>query len=323
MLETDLVAGNWVKFDRYQVHDGYISPAPGAEGSWYDPWAEFRSERSRQRNVDRPYQSLLQLVESLPYAATVKRDENLCEWCAQHGLLGVLLAQSDMATLAPVPDETGRLSQKRHFRMNDRWGSFTRSEDEAADAGWLPTGALIQRLGQTKWLPEPMPQTWGRYFPGVPEPERESFQYPRPYTDQFWRRYAEPVSEFLSAGELFRQTIDGLRDAKPEKDRQDEDFHRIESGIHLLRSLVFRVSPTITLETDGSYRVRWIATSLLGSFAMMALLDLTESRSVLHCKVCGKPFVSGSPKAKYCNPKCRHAAQKRRQRAKTKETPNG
>ena len=85
------------------------------------------------------------------------------------------------------------------------------------------------------------------------------------------------------------------------------------------QSLVRTVRPAILPTPEGSLRQEWLSTSLLGSFAMMALLDLTESRRVLSCKMCGKQFVTTAHQALYCSGTCRYRFQKRRQRAKQKE----
>ena len=47
------IVGQWYRFDRYEVRDGYIRPVPGAGGGEYDPWASFRA-RHRREEVECP-----------------------------------------------------------------------------------------------------------------------------------------------------------------------------------------------------------------------------------------------------------------------------
>jgi hypothetical protein len=44
---------------------------------------------------------------------------------------------------------------------------------------------------------EPLTKSGPRFFPGVPEQERNSFGYPQPLTNPFWEMYAEPLSDFF------------------------------------------------------------------------------------------------------------------------------
>ena len=288
-----------MRFNRYEVRDGYIRPAPGAKGEWYDPWEGFRASRSKQGRQDPPYQSLIALVEDL-------RTDHVLDWCAAHGLLGILLAQTDMVTLAPTAEGGGSLAQKRYFRRNTGWGKFSREQPVGAEPNWLPPGVLIQHLGTTKWLHEPFGETWARFFPDVPEGGREAYQYPMPVSDQFWGLYAEPVEEFVRAAVILRDALEGLGQG----DERSKD---------IVHSLVFRTSPAIECTPDGGWRQFWVSTSLLGSLGMMVLLDLTEGRRLVRCGVCNGPFVTTSHAARYCSDRCRNTAQKRVQRAREKE----
>ncbi len=309
----DPYAGTWVRFDRYEVRGDHIRPAPGARATLYDPWQEFHAgrrssarrggARSKQWTEDPPYRSLVDLAEHFSV-------ERLVRWCSRYGLLGVLLAQTDMVTLVPMEEESGRLGQIRYFRMNARWGKFVRREVEGASPDWLRPGALVQHLRTTKWLHEQMGETWARFFPSVPQEAVETFRYPRPLSKPFWESYAEPVEEFAKAAIMLRDALDGL---------DHDDPHSAD----LLNALVFRATPAIAPEPGGGWRQCWVGGSLLGSLAMMALVDLAEQRRLLRCAVCQTPFVTTSPKGLYCSKKCRNTAQKRTQRAKIKETPNG
>ncbi len=61
------------------------------------------------------------------------------------------------------------------------------------------------------WVKEGLPTTWGRFFPDVPEAERDTYPYPAPCGPEFWRLYAEPVEDFLRAAATLYEILDGLR----------------------------------------------------------------------------------------------------------------
>ena len=83
------LAGQWWKFTRYELKDGYIRPAPDATLSAYDPWSE------PPPGADTAYASLANLVPRerdasdngtvSPHTAAA-----VLAWCQQYGLLGVL-----------------------------------------------------------------------------------------------------------------------------------------------------------------------------------------------------------------------------------------
>ena len=97
------------------------------------------------------------------------------------------------------------------------------------------------------------------------------------------------------------------------------DVKLARQGMKLINSLVAGVSVIALPSQEGPIRQRWVSPSLLGSLAMMALLDLSELRRVLPCENCRQVFVTESYQQKFCSERCRNTAQKRRQRAKMKE----
>ena len=64
----DSAAGEWWRFDQYEIKDGVIQPAAGARLEWYDPWRPFR-ETKKYKDVASPYQGLLQLVAKLKFTS--------------------------------------------------------------------------------------------------------------------------------------------------------------------------------------------------------------------------------------------------------------
>ncbi len=59
--------------------------------------------------------------------------------------------------------------------------------------------------------------------------------------------------------------------------------------------------------------------SLLGAFATMVLIDLTEKRRPRICKNCDKLFVTKAYKGTYCSDTCRNTAHKRQYRKRLRE----
>lgn len=168
------------------------------------------------------------------------------------------------------------------------------------------------RVGGTEWVLEPITTTWARYFPRVPVAEAEMFQYPMPASDGFWAIYAEPVDEFLRAANFLREALEEVRTNHPAQ----HSSYMIFQG---LNSLAFRVSPAIGRSEDGTCRLSWVSTSLLGSFATMAMNDITEDKRLMRCRVCNTLFTTSSPRVRYCSKTCRGTAQKRAQRKRQRE----
>jgi hypothetical protein len=265
-----------------------------------------------------PYQSLLALVGRFSLPALVK-------WCQTHGLLGVLLHRAQMVTFAPRRTEVegpGRgkrqVSQDRYERSHSGWSGWRLSGPaQRLEERLRPPGVLLQELRRFEWVWEPqLSATWGRFFPGVPPEERSTYAYPLPVSKEFWGLYGEPLDAFLDAGEA-------LRDALQETDAIG-GRPLPERGLRALNALVAPIGPSIVPE-DGRLRQQWRCPSLLASFAMMALLDLTGEQRVRACEVCRSTFVSASGRARYCSDRCRRTAEQReyRRRLRTKVRRSG
>src|SRR5581483_354085 len=96
-----LVTGTWWKASTYEIRKNRIVPASRATLTAYDPWApsDVVAPLGAKQSEERPYTSLVDLVDSLGYApesegAASGLDEAsrsaICAWCSEHGLLGVL-----------------------------------------------------------------------------------------------------------------------------------------------------------------------------------------------------------------------------------------
>jgi hypothetical protein len=156
--------------------------------------------------------------------------------------------------------------------------------------------------------------TWGKFFPDVPEKEKETYFYPIPNSDDFWSLYAESIEDFLTGALLLHDAIE-----ETELEPNEEYAQTLHYNLNFLLP---PVSTIIKRSEDGSLQQRWMAPSLLSCFATMAAQDLTQNRKVLACENCNKMFVTEAYQARYCSDKCRRTAQKRRYREKLKEASN-
>ena len=172
----------WWRFDHYEIQNSVIRPAPGARLSWYDPWADFQKIRS-QTNGQPAYVDLARLVEVLRKDPATKGSitglspdsrSKILAWCDQHGLLGVLLARWVSVTLAPQAlgrDPTLR-TQVRYSRA---YGTIVGVRQTKGDEPAARSGILLHALNDVNVTKEALGDTWYRFFPSVPERERENF----------------------------------------------------------------------------------------------------------------------------------------------------
>ncbi len=352
---SEISAGTWWRFSKYQLRDGYISPARGARLETYDPWAAYWE--SREKRLAPPYQSLLDLLRAVkwtdpgggdsrlvrPGAPELLRPEvvqQLLGWCSTHGLLGILPQRALLVTLAPrfQPVTQGnpkgstrqlRLVQQEFVRTSTEWVVNERKDvpvpmrsrqDWAAlkgrpgplvfEPGWNRPRVILQDLTGRGLIEEPLRKTWARFFPGVSR-SADEYSWPAPLSPAFWRLYTEPFDDFLWAMITFRSILHDLERAgrSPKFDVRNEG----RAGLH---ALLTSVSPVLDRGKGHEWKQRSVSMSLLGSFAMMALLDLTEGWRVHECSVCKRAFVSDAWQARYCSARCRHTAQKRAFRVK-------
>jgi hypothetical protein len=136
------VVGNWWRFTRYEVRGGAVRPAADAALPAYDPWAKYVQARSGwgSSGGKAPYESLLDLVWRLRLRPTAKKDQPaelepnsllaLLAWCAEHGLLGLLPHEAQVAHLA------------------SRWGRIPELEFAGTPTGGNPS---VLRMGP-EWL---------------------------------------------------------------------------------------------------------------------------------------------------------------------------
>lgn len=290
------------------------------------------AEKSMGRRPDLvpgPYVDLLRLAMELPSdfqpgQKLPKRIEaRILSWCATHGLLGLLPQQTLSATLAPrwgywheevpegdAPDYELVPTVTRYVRTARGWlpmqtpfpsvferGAYDDVEDgglvDADLAGRLEKpGVLWDALGGSGPRQVSLSASWGRFFPWVSSVEADTYYYPRPGTEQFWREYGEPVTDFVRAARYLLDTVRSLASGQ-------------STGMTAIEKLTSTVSPGGRITPAGRYQLTWFAPSLLAGYAMLALNDLAGPGTLRLCDHCDVPFVSLH--SKYCSSKCQVA----------------
>lgn len=320
--------GEWWVFDSYEIRAGCICPAQRARLKWYDPWLDFQNTRKQTigqaPTAGQPgYQSLMKLVHQLEYlpghkrypdCLTQKSQDLILEWCQQYGLLGALLSRWESISLAPQHDDVNHWVQRRFFRG---FGQVVQVQETAGDVKDGRGTVLIHGLNDLNLVEESPGKTWSSFFPTVEFSERDTFSYPRPYTEEFCHLYGERLIDFCKAAKLLVGAMLHLSAVQP----QINGDHRLakEQALDAINILRRPVSSVLDFEEDGTVKQRHVAPSLLASFADMFAQDLFYGRATLQCTCCGTPFISSNYQAQYCSVLCRLREQKRRLRAQMKQ----
>lgn len=322
-----------------------IRPARGALLEAYDPWKLYLGSRVRGQETLPTYAKFVNLRNSLSRGIP-DAEAAILNWCSRFGLPGMLPHQIRGITLAPrwrsvsEGDEIIVPSQRHYVRTHHGWAgriadvqprtvvhSFNRPElnglavpREVAPDAWERTRVLRQPLRSPEHTSESLRETWWKYFPDVPSDEAETYAYPIPLSEEFWRLYAEPYAEFLDGMQYLAEALWCLQQHHPRDTSIAEDARAVSRGVFMLETLLAPATITIVPKPDGRFAQEWICGSLLSAFALMALQDLTESRRVRECAAqCGRLFVSQHPAALYCSDACRWKMQKRASRRRAAE----
>lgn len=137
----------WVRFPRYELRDGVIRPARGAQPEAYDPWEDYTAARGGWGGGggSAPYEALLELLWSVRLrpartgeAAHLDAASELLvlDWCEAHGLLGILSHETEVAYLTPRWVDTYRMPEFQALGL--RFVPAQRSYAWGA-TGWQPT----------------------------------------------------------------------------------------------------------------------------------------------------------------------------------------
>jgi hypothetical protein len=313
----------WWRFDRYELLNAVIRPAPGSRLMWYDPWADFQQVRN-QTNGQPAYIELAQLARILRadpatrgYLTGLSQESRskILEWCNLHGLLGVLLGRWASVTLSPQWNVRDRrlYTQVRYLRG---YGTLVEKVETKGDQPPARSGVLIHGLNDLNIKEEALGEAWSPFFPSVPERERETFAYPIPYSQAFWELYAEPVSEFWRGARLFAGCVEYLAPPMGSKEAPASEESQILSKAQAIHALnLLRKDVSQVLVDDDGLRQQWVSPSLLGSFAEMFIQDTVAGARGRYCQCCGKLFITQAYQAVYCSRGCRLRQQKRNLRA--------
>lgn len=215
-------------------------------------------------------------------------------------------------------------SRKTQWDAND--SGRNRAGNLVPEKYWSPEsypGVIVSDFDSGELMKQSVAQVFGRFFRDVGERDADAFAYPEPYSEEFWRSYAEPLQEFLAVARRFREAFLSAAILKdPTLVGEDERRRNpwIRPATSPLNSLVSPNGPALLRLEDGSFEQRLVSTSLLGSLALMAQQDLASERRVIRCAndKCRLMVVAVGYQTRYCSPQCRFAAEKRAQRAREK-----
>jgi len=323
---SPITTSTWWRHSAYELHDGWIRPTKTAQIVRYDPWADFAASRSltvgqAPAGAQPPYQSLLELQHRLQYRTGAKRYPDcltpesvkaILEWSRKHGPLGVLLSCWEAISLAPRARPAGDFTRTRYIRGP---GQSVQVWEASGDVGDEKPAVLIHGFNDLNLREEPPGKTWGRYFPNIEIHNKDTFQYPLPYSDEFCEMYAERVIDSCRGARFFAGVVKHLR---PEAVTPESEIVRAQAleGINILRK---PVTSMVELDDQGAPRLVWEAPSLLASFAEMFIQDLLFGTPIKNCACCGVPFASRNYQAQFCSLACRYRGQKQRLRKQMRE----
>jgi hypothetical protein len=256
------------------------------------------------------------------------------EWCSQYGSLGIL---HQAAFRIQRPSRWYAAAEERWFASREwewiggRWRSAlqTNAAHGGGDVGEfaaLPHHQLgtcvppshssyeapyvyfretIDLRGHFRLnKPVPASELMPVFFPQSAHSDLETFDCPRPDSEQFWRIYCEPIEVFEGQAMLFTYACNVLYRTGP-----------VRSPRHYLERYLAPLSISVADGPDGDLVETWNSPSLLCTFARMALQDAMAGYTLYSCECCGSPFVRKNPRAQYCSTTCGYRHRKRRARS--------
>jgi len=335
------VKGIWRRWSSYEIVNGAVSPAVGAELIEYDPWDAYRKNADKYRTVEQPYNCMLELAATLelerqkgvvPSRPNMNlltptlgpqndADRSILQWCNEHGLLG----------LVPVLSTEIRLDHElfhyrdggmwlTHFEAHDREGrvsTTTRPQTEQGENDSLTRSVDGHSTQQTlTWFSDSVCKyektrlSDKRVFFDARN-RSDHFAPWRPGSRAFWSVYSEPVQDIAKWCTVFTKATYWLS-------QPNSDTEFLTTSFKIIRNLAESVTPSFRLypARKAVLDEERISPGLLASFALMFAWDHVEGRRVIQCKRCDRHFVSDDHRAAYCSPRCRSTAQRRRYRAK-------
>jgi hypothetical protein len=339
--------GRWWRFSHYELRGSHIKPASDAVLQEYNPWDEYELATPKGKGGKRlnpPYLSLVEAAES----------RRILDWCQGHGLLGLFFLDVRQVVLYPRwelrdprvraygPVNESAMSQawatyRMFIRKPTKWTQRTIQSSnnvealtlpadqkpvdglvprEYWDKGWEEPGVLLQDPEFSIYFRQSLGDAFKDYFPDVPWEERETFQYPLPMTEGFWNQYSESVDHFLRLASAFCGIARILGSFKPIDEMTEAEKQETVKATSALQALASHTNPALYGRNNGTFFHQWVPTSLIASYAMMALLD--AANGLIHvCGNCKCVFVSSAGRARYCSPRCRKNALQRQWRARS------
>ena len=343
----EIFATDWVRFDEYRIVDGYIRPVTRATGDRFDPWAYREAMIARAptdtpylsllnavgaEDVVPDQQAILRWCSRFGLLGLLLQKAHWTVFPPRLESPSGKIVSGDHAAATTWAQEEYFLTPKgwdRHRRvcplLTDKphlgtihLGGLKGRATMGITIGpavsttrppskWPGSGVLVQDIETGQYKDEPIGTIWGKYFPDVPQSEKETAVYPFPRLKNFWIEYGEPFNEFVAAARALGRAVAHLQSPKARPRSHGPD---------LLNALVAPVSLSLEVGGSGNYLQRWKSPSLLASLAMMVLQDVTGSRRILKCLCTGCPrlFSSTSPNAKFHDKRCRARHLKRAQR---------
>lgn len=323
------VVGQWWKFDHYEIRDGYIEPSPNASLQRYDPWdPDLRRSGSVTKPDLSPYRRLVDLA-----ARFDTRD--VLEWVQQNGLLGLLLHRLrsvrfaprwDRAALLPSNEILFPVAEEWHW-ANTGWASWRpltrewvltkeperRGEVVAEEDTSLRPSVVLRDQGGVGWVSESLDVTWATFFPSVPVEQRIEYAYPPPISEEFWRLYAEPLSDFYAAAQRLRNALEDLAARGGKKLGTLEQEERVDRGKKVLNSLIAPISPAVITPGEGGLLLRWVSPALLSTLATIAAEEAAKAPVRICARTdCANPFINQHRQTLYCSDTCKQTEAARR-----------
>ena len=339
-MELALEAGKWVRFDRYELHNLHIRPVPDAKLTTYDPWNELGLTESLTKlgDTNGPFRPP-------GFALSTEGISAILDFVGKFGLLGLALHRLVRLELAPIweavrpkmpddwPDQGAELEPVQYSYVQSagwRWirrgrlltgGEYDPGDDgkksgqRVTPEGQLDASTLMRSLGSDQ-IDEDDIQAWARYFPEVPREVLETYDYPLPTTDRFWRMYAEPAADIYHAATLLSQAITDIKNASgPKPEKLVSRSYLGDRGVEPAGSGAISVLlSAITVGLDDNNKIRAMSESLLGVAAWRAAKDLDAGLRIDRCEICNGIFRAKVRTRRYCSRRCRHTGQKRAQR---------
>ena len=305
--------GVWWRFDRYQVRDGYIRPAPRASLEQYDPWKAYWNQ------TQVPASALVDLVQNVepkhfldPWPPTWKpthdQEFEIARFCEQYGLLGTLLHELLSIRLGP------HMLARTPNGWEERGYFYEAGEEHYVEI------VKMEMDGQATTSNEK--GDWYRYFPHISREEQDRLEHewsapPVPPSTEFWQAYAEPIREFMVNARWFANAIQVLAGEPSAKIVEGRESALDRAGaVERLQRLMTPVTLGLQL-AKGRYHQLWRSPSLLGHLAMQAVEDLLgKRRRWVTCPACDKVVPTTHHRKRFCSERCasRYRQQQQRKR---------